>query len=177
MLQTILRFIIFIITLSLISLFQISVPFVWAGFFSEFNFIPVILVSLLFFYNSKTALLATLIIGFWLDIFSFTFFGLETISLFISLFLIDKISFSWLTNRSFYSFLIINLLFVIFYSFISSLFFYFSYFEYSTFFLWRFSFWLSLFYRFSWALIIAIISFNPLSSLTKNLSPVFLEKK
>lgn len=177
MFQTIIRFVIFIITLSLISLFQISVPFVWSGFFGEFNFIPLILVSLLFFYNSKTALLAALIIGFFLDTFSFSFFGLETISLFIALFLIDKISFSWLTNRSFYSFVIINLLFIIFHSLISSLFSYFSYLEYSTFFLWRFSFWVSLFYSFSWALIIAIISFNPLSSLTKNLSPVFLEKK
>lgn len=175
--QNILRFITFIIFLSLVALFQISTPFVWLGFFSEFNFIPLILVSLLFFYNSKTALLAALIIGFWLDIFSFSFFGLEIISLFVVLILIDRISFSWLTNRSFYSFLLINLLFVIFYSLISSLLFYFSYLDYSTFFIVKASFWLSLFYRLIWTLIIAIVFFHPFTTLTKNFSPVFLEKK
>lgn len=177
MLKKILTFSIFIIALSIIALFQISSPPVWEGFLSEVNFIPLIIVALFFFYNVKTALLAALIFGFWLDLFSFSFFGLESISLMLSLFLIDRISFSFLTNRSLYSFLINNILYFSFYSFLTALFFYFSNFESSGFFLFQSGFWLSLIFRLTWALIISLISFSFFSALTKNLRPVFLEKR
>ncbi|NCN22048.1 hypothetical protein GW758_04235 [Candidatus Falkowbacteria bacterium] len=177
MLKKILSFSIFIIALSIVALFQISLPPVWVGFLSEVNLIPLIIVALFFFYNVKTALLAVLIFGFWLDLFSFSFFGLESISLMLSLFLIDRISFSFLTNRSLYSFLINNILYFSFYSFFTALFFYFSNFESSGFFLFQGRFWLSLIFRLTWALIISLISFSFFSALTKNLRPVFLEKR
>lgn len=177
MLKKILSFSIFIIALSIIALFQISSPPVWGGFLSEINFIPLIIVVLFFFYNVKMALLAALIFGFWLDLFSFSLFGLESISLMLSLFLIDRISFSFLTNRSLYSFLINNILYFSFYSFLTALFFYFSNFESSGFFLFQSGFWLALIFRLIWALIISLISFSFFSALTKNLRPVFLEKR
>ena len=177
MLKKIINFSIFILTLSIIALFQISAPFIWGGFLSEVNFIPLIIVALFFFYNVKTALLAALIFGFWLDLFPFSFFGLESISLMLSLFLIDRISFSFLTNRSLYSFLMNNLLYFGFYSFFSSLFFYLSSFELSGFFLFQAEFWLSLTFRLMWALIISFISFSFFAALTKNLRPVFLDKR
>ncbi len=177
MLKKILSFSIFILALSVVALFQISSPLIWGGFLSEINFIPLIVVALFFFYNVKTALFAALIFGFWLDLFSFSFFGLELISLMLSLFLIDRISFSFLTNRSLYAFLINNLLYFGFYSFLTALFFYFSHFESSGFFLFQGGFWLSLIFRLTWALIISLISFSFFSSLTKNLRPVFLEKR
>ncbi|MBN2854109.1 hypothetical protein JXK06_01070 [Patescibacteria group bacterium] len=177
MVKKILIFSIFILGLSVIALFQIAVPFIWGEFLSEINFIPLIIIALFFFYNIKNALLAAFIFGFWLDLFSFSFFGLESISLILSLFLIDRISFSFLTNRSLYSFLINNLLYFSFYSFFSSLFFYFSSFELSGFFLFQAEFWLSLAFRLIWALIISFISFSFFAALTKNLRPVFLDKR
>lgn len=177
MLKKIINFSIFILTLSIIALFQISSPLIWGGFLSEINFIPLIIVALFFFYNIKTALLAALIFGFWLDLFSFSFFGLESISLMLSLFLIDRISFSFLTNRSLYSFLMNNLLYFGFYAFLSALFSYFSHFESSGFFLFQSGFWLALIFGLSWALIISLISFSFFSALTQNLRPVFLDKR
>ncbi len=167
----------FVICISLLAIWQISAVFVWPGFLSEFNLIPIVIVSLLFFYNVKEALLASLIFGFFLDLFSFSFFGLESLTLIISLFLIYRISISWLTNRSIYSFLIINLLFILFYSLVSSLLLYFSYFEISSFFLWQKYFWYSLSFRLLWSLIISLTCFTPLATATKSLRPVFLDKK
>lgn len=177
MLNRILSFSIFVLALSIVALFQISSPFVWGRFLGEINFIPLIIVALFFFYNVKMALLAVLVFGFWLDLFSFSFFGLELISLMLSLFLIDRISFSFLTNRSLYSFIINNLLYFSFYSFLTALFFYFSNFESSGFFLFQGGFWLTLIFRLIWALIISLISFSFFSYLTKSLRPVFLEKR
>lgn len=177
MLNKFLRTFVFIILISLLAIAQISAVYVWSGFFSEFSLIPVIIISLLFFYNIKTSLVASLVFGLWLDLFSFSFFGLESLSLFISLFLVYQVSRSWLTNRSIYSFLIINILFVLSYSFTSSLFFYFSSFETSAFFLWQKYFWLILFFRLLWSFVIASLFFSLLALITRNLGPGFLDKK
>jgi len=177
MIKKFLRPIIFIIIISLLAIWHISAIYIWPGFLSEFNLVPIIIVSSLFFYNVKSALLASLIFGLWFDLFSFSFFGLESLSLIISIFLIYEISRSWLTNRSIYSFLIINILFVLFYSFTSALLFYFSHFDASGFFLWQKYFWLLLTYRLLWSLILSLIFFSPLTKMTKNLGPGFLDKK
>lgn len=177
MVKKFLRLLIFIIIISLLALWQISAIYIWPGFLSEFNLIPLIIISLLFFYNVRGALLASLVFGLWFDLFSFSFFGLESLSLIISLFLIYEVSRSWLTNRSIYSYLITNLLFILAYSFISSLLFYFSHFEASGFFLWQKYFWLLLAFRLMWSIILALIFFGPLTLITKNLGPSFLDKK
>jgi len=177
MIKKYLRLFVFIAFISLLVIAEISAVYLWPGFLSEFSLIPVIIISLLFFYNIKIALIASLVFGLWLDLFSFSFFGLESLSLFISLFLVYRLSRSWLTNRSIYSFLIINALFSLSYSFISSLFFYFSNFELSGFFLWQKYFWLVLVFRLLWSFIIALASFSLIASLSKNLGTSFLDKK
>lgn len=176
MLNKIIKIIIFILAVSLISLFQISVPGLWLNWLSAFNLIPVILVSILLFYDSKLAIITALIFGLYLDLFSFTFFGLESISLLISLFLVERISFAWLTNRSLYSFVLINIIFVFLYSFLSFLLSYFSSASYAQFFIFQGYFWMTILARIFWSAILALILFIPVVSWTKGLRPVFLEK-
>lgn len=171
------RPLLFFLATSLLAIFQISAVFVWNGFFSEFSLIQMVIVSFLFFYNIKEALLSCFIFGLWFDLFSFSFFGLETIALLITLFLVYRISLSWLTNRSIYSFLIINLIFIVFYSFIYSSLFSLSSLEVNGFFLWQKHFWQILSFRVIWSLLISLFSFSALSLATKNLRPVFLDKR
>ena len=177
MTKVIVRFTIFIIVFSLLALFQISFPFLWEGMISELNLLPILLVSLLFFYNSKTALFAALMSGFWLDLFSFSFFGLHLISFVISIFVVDRMLYSWFTNRSIYSYVIVNILFVVLYLLTSSLLFYFSYIGRTTLSLFNSGFFSSLVFNIAWSLILSFLAFSPFSLLTKNLRPVFLEKK
>lgn len=176
MLKKILKILIFFLALSFLAVFQISAISLWPGFWGELNLVLIVIISLLFFYDIKISLVATLILGFCLDIFSFNFFGLESISLLLSLFLVYRLSITWLTNKSIYSFLIMNIIFSFSYIFFSSFFIYFFYYESSSFFLFRKIFWQSLFFKSSWSLIIALLSFFPLAKVSKNLRPMFLEK-
>lgn len=176
MLKKIFKIIIFVLALIFLAIFQISAIFLWPGFWGELNLILIVIVSILFFYDIKASLLATLIFGFCLDLFSFNFFGMESLSLLISLFLVYRLSITWLTNKSIYSFLIMNVIFSFSYLLFSSFFIYFFYYESVSFFLFKKIFWQSLLYKTTWSLIIIIISFFPLAKVSKNLRPMFLEK-
>lgn len=147
------------------------------GFFGELNLIVLVLIFLLFFYNLKTAFLACLIFGFILDIFSFHFFGLNILSLFLALALSAKVSISWLTNRSLYSFLLINILAIFVYKALGGLFFYLSDFSFSAFIFFRGDFWLGVLYQMIWAILISVISFNLMLSFNNKLKPDFLGGK
>lgn len=176
MLKKIIRSFFFLISLSLLAIFQISAISLWPGFWGELNLVLIVIVSLLFFYNIKTSLFAVVILGFCLDLFSFSFFGLESLSLLLSLFILHRVSTSWLTNKSIYSFLLMNVIFCFSYLLLSSSLFYFFNYDSSAFFLFRAIFWKSFFFKSSWSLIIAFISFTPLASVSNNLRPMFLDK-
>jgi hypothetical protein len=177
MVKKIVRILFFSIIVSLAAIFQVSAIFVWSGFFGELNLVLLLLVMVFFFFDFKTALLACFLSGFWLDLFSFSFFGFYIINLLLTLLLVEWISVSWLTNRSFYSFLLINILALISYNFSSGLLFYFFNFEAGGFFLFQASFWISLAYQALWSLIIVFLTFNLSALVTKKLRPVFLGSK
>jgi len=175
MIAQVARIALFSILISLAAIAQISAILVWPGFFGEVNLVLIILAILLFFRGLKPALIAAIISGFWLDLFSFNLFGSNTFSFLAAILIADKISLTWLTNRSFYSFLIINIITVLSFNFFSGLLFYFSNFEASGFFIFRSSFWLSVAYQSIWSLIASFLTFNLSLLVTKKLEPVFLE--
>lgn len=175
MFNKILRFIVFIIALILLTIFQISAISLWPGFWGELNLVLIVIVSLLFFYNIKTSLFSALIFGLCLDVFSFNFFGLKTLSLVLALFLVHKISISWLTNKSILSLLFMNIIFSFFYMLVSSFLISFSSYEPGSFFLFEKVFWLSFLFKSSWSIILSLIFFAPLAKMSKNLRPMFLD--
>lgn len=168
------RITIFFLLISLAAIVQISVIYVWPGFLGEINLVLIALVILLFFNGLKPALLAAVVSGFWLDLFSFNIFGANMFSLIVTVMIADRIATTWLTNRSFYSYVIINVLMVLSANLLIGLFFYFSNFDSSGFFLFRPSFFSSILYQSLWALIVAFLSFNFSSLLSRKLEPVFL---
>ncbi len=174
MFRYIARIAIFFLLISLAAIIQISVIYVWPGFLGELNLVLIALVFLLFFHGFKSAIIAALYGGFWLDLFSFNIFGANMIALAISIILAERIAMTWLTNKSFYSFLIINFLTVLAANFFIGLFFYFSNFESAGFFLGRQSFWLSIFYQLIWSFIAAFLIFNFSSLISRKFEPVFL---
>ena len=167
----------YILLLVLLSILQVSVFSVWEGFFSSLNIIVLVLVFVLFFYNLKSALIAAFIFSICLEFFSFNFFGIYFFSIFTSLYLIDKISVSWLTNRSLYSFIFLNILAIFSYQILSAILLYFSDFSSNSFLIFTSSFWLNTTYQIVWAIIISLFSFNLMIAFNDKYKPDFLGGK
>lgn len=99
---------------------QISVANSLDGLFSGLNFVLLFLVYVFIFYDLKTALIVGFISGFFLDVFSFYFFGLYSLSIIITIFIANFFLLNFFTNRSIYSLLALALFFCFFYYLISS---------------------------------------------------------
>jgi len=177
MFKKIWQIIIFFIFFSLAAVAQLSLINAWPGFFNQINLVLIVVVFTLFFFGLPAAFAASLISGFWLGLFSFNFFGLYLIALFLTAVLAQRILSGWLTNRSLYSFLFLILLATIGYNFITGVLLYFSAYESETFFLIRGNFWLSVAYQSIWSLIAALLAFSLTNAATRHLKPFFLEKK
>lgn len=159
------------------AIVQYSFIFALPTFFASFNLMLIILVFTLFFYDFRSALGVALIGGFWLDLFSFNFFGFYLLTLFLSALLADVILRSWLTNRSLYSFGFLILLTTLTYNFLAGFLAYFFTAGVSPFFLGRQSFWQSLAYQIAWSELAALLMFSLAGAATRRLKPFFLEKK
>jgi len=137
-----------------------------------------ILFSLLFF-NRNMTLASSIVMGFWLDILGFNFFGLHILVFLAIVFIIDFILNNWLTNRSLYSFLVLSILSAVVYDILL----------YSfvalwqngqndfSFFLLQSYFWKQLLWQMFWSAIFMLLFFSIANSLSKQLKPFFLEKK
>ncbi len=170
------QLIFFILLIAAASIVQFSWLNVLPSFFGAINLVLIILILTLFFYDFRSALGAALIGGFWLDLFSFNFFGYYLITLFITAILAAWILNSWLTNRSVYSFGLLLLLATIIYNIISGLLSYFSIYEFSEVFWLSGHFWLYLLYQCAWSELAALLTFNLAAAATKRFQPFFLEK-
>ena len=159
------------------AIIQYSFIFALPTFFASFNLMLIILVFTLFFYDFRSALGVALIGGFWLDLFSFNFFGFYLLTLFLSALLADVILRSWLTNRSLYSFGLLILLTTLAYNFLAGLLSYSMAASSSSFFLAHQSFWLALVYQIAWSELAALLMFSLAGAATRRLKPFFLEKK
>lgn len=148
-------------------------------FFSAINLSLIALFFILLFADLDTALIISILLGFWLDILSFSWFGLNAISLFVALYITNIILTNWLTNRSLYSFLALSSIGTIIYNLLLHIliFLWQGSQESSRFFFFTSSFWTSLYWQMAWSVIFMILFFNFASSLSKRLKPFFLEKK
>lgn len=175
MLKKIVQLIFFIFLIAAAAVIQSALIFSLPPFLAAFNLMLIILVFTLFFYDLRAALGLALVGGFWLDLFSFNFFGFYLIALFFTAWLADWILRSWLTNRSLYSFGLLILLATIAYNFLAGILAYFG--NSSPFFLSQSGFWLTLFYQSIWSELAALFMFSLAGALTRRLKPFFLEKK
>ncbi|MEI6835594.1 MAG: hypothetical protein WCK59_02060 [Candidatus Falkowbacteria bacterium] len=137
-----------------------------------------LLFSLLVFNKEKTLVFAILI-GFWLDILNFNFFGLNILIFLATFFIIDFLLNNWLTNRSLYSFLVLSSLSVVIYNILLYLFLAISHSGQAgfSFFLFQSSFWIQLGWQIIWGGIFMLLFFNVANFLSRRLKPFFLENK
>ena len=136
-----------------------------------------LLFSLLFFDKNMSLVLAILM-GFWLDILGFNFFGLHILVFLAVVFIIDFMLNNWLTNRSLYSFLVLSILGalihdILLYSMVAL---WQSGQDGFSFFLFQAFFWKQMFWQMFWNAIFMIFFFSLANSLSKHLKPFFLEK-
>lgn len=156
---------------------QTSLISAWPQFFNQLNLVLIVLIINLFFFDLKSTLVLTLLLGFWLDLNSFQFFGFYLLSLFVTVLLATWLLKNWLTNRSLYSFVAIFFILTIVYNFCVAILLFLSSSNQASVFLGENYFWSNLIYQLVWSLIAAILSFNFLAFLTQKLRPGFLEKK
>ncbi|BFD25140.1 MAG: hypothetical protein JST_000464 [Candidatus Parcubacteria bacterium] len=163
---------------SLIAIFQASFISPLPLAVSALSLPLVILIFCLLFMPPGVFLPLAMLMGFWLDILNFEFFGLHLISLPLTVFFLYLLLTNVVTNRSLYSFLLLALSGSIFYNF----------FLYTFlllapggltpgFFLGNASFWRYLGTQIIWSVGLMLLLFNLVSGLSKKFQPVFLEKK
>jgi len=177
MLKKIAQIIFLIVLIFGAAIVQYSFIFALPTFFASFNLMLIMLVFSLFFYDFRSALGVALIGGFWLDLFSFHFFGFYLLSLFLTAWLADRILRGWLTNRSLYSFGLLMFVATLAYNFVAGFLVYFFATGASQFFLGRRGFWLTLAYQIAWGELAALFMFSLAGAATRRLKPFFLEKK
>ena len=177
MLKNIWQIITLVFIMSFLVLFQSSFISALPNPFRQFNLVLVVLMFTLFFIDFRTALISALAAGFWLDVFSFNFFGLYLLIFFIVLLLAEWILKNWLTNRSFYALVALMIVATFVYNLLAAIILYLVSSNYTTFFLLQSNFWLSLVYQIIWGVLSALILFNLAALLSKRIKPFFLEKK
>jgi len=166
-----------VLLLSGVAIVQSAFIFALPSAFSQINLAVIVLIFTLFFFGFRSALYAALVLGFWLDLYSFYFFGLHLIIFSLTVILVNWILNAWLTNRSLYSFLLLILMATVVYDLTLALSFYFSGASLGTFFLWRGSFWSNLSYQVMWSELAGLLMFNLAGTVTRRFQPFFLEKK
>ena len=173
------KWLVYFLIFSLVAIIQVtfisSLPSVYLA-------INLPLISLLFsllFFNRNTTLVMALIMGFWLDILGFNFFGLNIILFLTIVLALDFSLTNWLTNRSLYSFLVLSIFSVLLYNLLlySILAIWPGSYGESGFFFFQFYFWKQLFWQMLWSAGFMLLFFNLANSLSKHLKPFFLEKK
>ncbi len=164
---------------SLVAIFHSSFISALPPFFSAINLSLIVLFFVLLFADLNTALITSLLLGFWLDIIVFSWFGLNSLSLFITIYIVYILLTNWLTNRSLYSFLALSLIGTGIYNLLLNilLFFWRGKQEGAPFFIISSSFWTTMLWQMIWSAIFIILFFNLANSLSKKLKPFFLEKK
>lgn len=176
--KTIINWIILGALFSLVAIVQASSVASFRGMVSALNLPLLALLFSLLFYRPEVFLVLATILGFWLDVFSFEFFGLHLIVLPLTIYLLYLVLNNVVTNRSLYSFLVLAVLGPIIYTLL----------VYTLvavvpggsmpgFFLSNGFFWKYLLWQIIWSAGLMLLFFNLANNLSKNLKPFFLEKK
>lgn len=171
------KIILLIFTCLVLVIFHFSLFSSLSGIWQYINLGLIFSVFALFFFDLKNSLYFIIIFGIFLDIFSFQFFGIYTLSLGVAAVLTAFALSNWLTNKSLYSFWAAILIFVFIYNLSLSLFsLIFSGFQI------QFSvitgiFWQTILYQSFWAFIASLFFFNILITWLRKFKPYFLENK
>lgn len=160
-----------------VAIVQFSFIFSLPSVFSQINLVVIVLVFTLFFWGWRTGLYATVVLGFWLDLYSFNFFGFYLLLLWLTVIFVNWILKTWLTNRSLYSFLLLILMATLAFGLASGFLFYFSRVPGGGFFLWSGVFWSKLFYQAIWSELAGLLVFSLVGALARRFQPFFLESK
>jgi len=167
----------FILLFSGVAIVQFSFILALPSIFNQINLAVIALIFTLFFFSFRAALYAAIVLGFWLDLYSFNFFGLYLLLFWLIVILVNWILKVWLTNRSLYSFLLLILIATLASGLISGWLFYFSGASAGGFFLGSGVFWSKLFYQLIWSELAGLLVFSLAGVLTRRFQPFFLEKK
>jgi len=173
------EWLIYFIAFSLVAIIQAAFIFALPAPYVAINLPLIALLFSLLFFKRNTTLILALLMGFWLDILGFNFFGLNILVFLVIVFLADLVLNNWLTNRSLYSFLVLSVLSTFVYDLLlygivtiwqsgqpeTSLFLFQAY------------FWKQLLWQIFWSAGFMLLFFNLANSLSKHLKPFFLEKK
>jgi len=171
------QIIVLIISSLFLAAFQLSFLNSLSGSFSQINLVFLFLIFTLFLSNLKTALYFLLAVGFFLDLFSFNFFGFYLLSFGAALILADFILNTLLTDKSLYSFWAITISSTLVYNLVGVL---------LTFMAAGFSgltgalakgFWQNLFYQSLWSVLGVSLFFYFAVFLLKKFKPFLLENK
>ncbi|KKR21890.1 MAG: hypothetical protein UT48_C0002G0023 [Parcubacteria group bacterium GW2011_GWE2_39_37] len=92
-----------------LAIFQLGFVSGLPGYLSSLNLIIIVLLFILVLGDLKTALFWSLVTGFLVDLFSFTPFGLNLISLTITIIATNFLLVGFFTDRSLYSFLTLTI--------------------------------------------------------------------
>jgi len=143
----------------------------------QFNPALALILLSLFLFGFRTAAWLALILGFFADIISFNYFGLQLLTLPLVVILADLWMSNWFTNRSAYSFLALTVVATIFYNlsyyFLSYLG---RFMDDSAFFIFSWDFWAALGLQVASNLTILLAYFFITSLHSRRFRPVFLEK-
>lgn len=159
-----------------LAVIQFSYLSALPGPFRQLNLVLIFLIFILFFFGFRPTLWLTLLLGFWLDLMTFKFFGLYLLSLSLTVWAAQGILKNWLTNRSLYSFLLLaiiatlaqNLIVALLMMLVSST-------APGSIFSQK-SFWLNSLYQTGWSFLLAGLLFSLVTVFLKKWQPVFLEK-
>ena len=166
-----------ILLFSAIAIVQFSFILALPSVFNQINLAVIALVFTLFFFSFQTALYAATILGFWLDLYSFNFFGLYLLLFWLTVILVNWILKVWLTNRSLYSFLLLMLIATLASGLASGFLFYFSDTSSGGGFLGSGAFWSKLLYQVVWSEAAGLLMFSLIGATARRFQPFFLEKK
>jgi hypothetical protein len=165
--------------LLVIGLAALQVAFISGlpGWFSSLNLILAILIFILGFVSFNFALWWSVAVGFMLEIFSFSPFGVYLVGLSLTIIIANFLLNHFFTNRSLYSFLALAALATLIYELLRRFFILLFTQASGSFFLARVDFWLLVFKQIVMNLLFTFTIYYLVHFLGKNLRPVFLIKK
>jgi len=141
---------------------------------NKLNLILVTLVFILMLKSFKMTLWWAIGLGWFLDLYSFSTFGIYLISLFLTVLIINFLLVNFFTDRSLYSFLVITFFIFVFYNIIFYLIIYLT--GESVKVIFSQGFWLNFGQQIVINMLVTLFLFYLINFMSKRLKPVFLER-
>jgi len=177
MLKKIWQIIFLVLIASIVFWWQFSFVSGLPAFWSNLNLPLIMIVFALFFYDWRLATTTALVCGLWSDLMSFSVWGLNLITLLLTVAVAKLILTRLLTNRSLYSFVLLIILAGLAAALTKEILLLIISDNHSSFFLIRSHFWQNLGYESLWSLLFSLLMFNGAGFMSRRLQPFFLEKR